>query len=442
MQNTTGKFIVIDGTDGSGKTTQFNLLVAKLRGQGHQVEVADFPQYNTKSAGLVEEYLSGKYGAADEVPPKLASIFYACDRYDASFKIRQWLNQGKIVVTNRYVSSNMGHQGGKIPNLEDRKKFFEWLFDLEYNIFNIPKPDISIILHVPSLIAQELAKQRHREDWSGKTIDIHEEDLEHLQNAEQVYLEIASLPGFTLINCAENDAMMLPEKIHELIWQKTRELFIPKCAPIKRGWIEVICGCMFSGKSESANQIISREKHSKLRRVLSFDPECGKRQITCNNGESIDTGGKTASRSGVFHEAIVVRADNPRQIIEHIKHLPSDEQPTTVIIEEAHFFSMDLFAVCKELADEYNIRVIAVGLDQDFEGKPFGPVPSLMVEADYIEKNRAVCNECGHLDASKTWLDTREVNKASGNILVGDKQYKALCRHCWKKYKEQYKKKY
>lgn len=219
MSKYPGKFIVIDGTDGSGKTTQFNLLVDKLKNQGFTVELADFPQYNTKSAGLVEEYLSGKYGGADEVTPYQSSIFYAVDRFDASFKIRQWLKDGKIVVANRYVSASLGHQGGKIENQLERKVFFNWLYELEYKLFNIPKPDLSLILHVEAEIAQKLATNRHREDWVGKTRDIHEENLGHLQKAEQVYLEIAqTFPDFKLIKCTREGEIMNREEIHDLVW--------------------------------------------------------------------------------------------------------------------------------------------------------------------------------------------------------------------------------
>ena len=214
-----GKFIVIDGTDGSGKTTQFNLLADKLKAEGYQVEIADFPQYNTKSAGLVEEYLSGKYGGADEVTPYQSSIFYAVDRFDASFKIREWLKAGKIVIANRYVSASLGHQGGKIANPLERKVFFNWLYELEYKIFNIPKPDLSLILHVEAEIAQKLATNRHREDWVGKTRDIHEENLDHLKKAEEVYLEIAkSFPDFKLIKCTREGEILNREEIHQLVW--------------------------------------------------------------------------------------------------------------------------------------------------------------------------------------------------------------------------------
>lgn len=228
MPKLTGKLIVIDGTDGSGKATQTKLLTDRLIRAGFDVAITDFPQYNTKSAGLVEEYLSGKYGAADEVGPYRASVFYACDRYDASFKIKKWLSEGKIVISNRYVMANMGHQGGKIDNPLERKHFFDWLYELEYEIFDIPRPDLNIILHVPAEISQTLARQRQKEDWNGKTNDIHQENFSHLKKAEQTYLEIAhNFPGVVLIEAAQNGRILSREHIGDLVWQEIIKLFKP-----------------------------------------------------------------------------------------------------------------------------------------------------------------------------------------------------------------------
>ena len=232
MNISPGKFIVIDGTDGSGKTTQLNLLKKRLETAGYVVALADFPQYNTKSSGLIEEYLSGKYGQADDIDSYKASIFYAVDRYDASFKIREWLAQGKIVLANRYTSANMGHQGCKIANPLERKVFFNWLYDLEYKIFEIPHPDLTIILHVEADIAQRMAKERSRADWNGKTTDIHEENLNHLKKAEQVYLEIAeNFPNFKLINCTNDNKILDREEISRFIWPTVSKIvnhdFVP-----------------------------------------------------------------------------------------------------------------------------------------------------------------------------------------------------------------------
>jgi len=219
--NYSGKLIVIDGTDGSGKATQAQLLTERLKRLGYDVALVDFPQYGKKSAGLVEEYLNGKYGTADEVGPYRASMFYAADRYDASFQIRKWLEEGKIVITNRYVTANMGHQGGKIHDEAERQKYFNWLYQLEYEQFDIPKPDLNLILHVDAAVAQQLVDQKgHREYVGGQKRDIHEADLEHLRNAERVYLEIAkTFPGFQLIECSPNNTILEREAVSWLVWQ-------------------------------------------------------------------------------------------------------------------------------------------------------------------------------------------------------------------------------
>ncbi len=227
-KNYQGKFIVIEGIDGSGKATQNNLLAKYFRKKGYKVEKIDFPQYGTKSAALVEQYLNGKYGSSEEVGPYRASIFYACDRYDASFKIKKWLKQGKIVLADRYIGSNMGHQGGKIKNKKEREKYFKWLYDLEYNIFQIPKPDFNIILKTSSDFSLKLAnkitnKQKiaKRKAYLGKSTarDIHEKDKNHLINALNSYLEIAKMfpKEFKVVECLEDGKLIRLEQVHEKI---------------------------------------------------------------------------------------------------------------------------------------------------------------------------------------------------------------------------------
>lgn len=229
-----GRFIVIDGTDGSGKATQTDLLVKELKMNGFDVEVTDFPQYGTKSAGLIEEYLNGKYG---QVSPQAASIFYAVDRFDASLKIRDWLKQGKIVVSNRYVTANAGHQGGKIKDDFERLKFFKWLNNLEYHIFAIPKPDLNIILHVPADMAQKLVDKKtksQREYANGKKRDLHEADIKHLKSAEQVYQEIAKLfPNTKLIECVQGGNLLPPDEVHNKVWELARRIALKDIKPIK-----------------------------------------------------------------------------------------------------------------------------------------------------------------------------------------------------------------
>ena len=227
-----GKFIVIEGIDGSGKATQTKLLIQHLRKEGFKTLMIDFPQYGTKSAGLVEEYLNGKYGTSEKIGPYRASIFYACDRYDASFKIKKWLDNGKIVVSDRYIASNIGHQGGKIKNKKERRKYLKWLYDLEYNIFKIPKPDITFILKtspessrkLSPKITDEETKKKRKAYLGNKKRDIHEKDLKHLQNALNSYLETAKeFPkDFKVIECIESEKLLSPEIIHQKVWQKAR----------------------------------------------------------------------------------------------------------------------------------------------------------------------------------------------------------------------------
>jgi dTMP kinase len=242
-----GKLIVIDGTDGSGKATQTKLLVEKLKVEGYAVEVTDFPQYGKKSAALVEEYLNGVYGSPDDVGPYRASIFYASDRYAASDRMKAWLGEGRIIISNRYVSSNMGHQGGKITDPTTRKKFLDWLYDLEFGIFGIPKPDLNILLYMPPEVGQGLVEKKlqatlgsfmsadfekkvaeqksTRSYLVGKTKDIHELDINHLRHAAQVYLEIArDYPGWVRIDCTKNRKILSPNEIHGMVHAEVQKI--------------------------------------------------------------------------------------------------------------------------------------------------------------------------------------------------------------------------
>jgi len=220
-----GKLIVIDGTDGSGKATQANLLAERLRNEGFKVETVDFPQYGKKSAALAEEYLNGSFGTADDVGPYRASVFFACDRYEAAPRIRKWLEQGRIVISNRYVSANMGHQAGKIRETAERDRFLEWLDNLEYNIFKIPRPDIQILLFVPPETGQKLVdKKGHRDYVGGEARDMHENDIEHLKNASETYKYVAEKFSWIILNCAPENKLMSRKDISSALWKKIEHL--------------------------------------------------------------------------------------------------------------------------------------------------------------------------------------------------------------------------
>ena len=218
-----GKLIVLEGTDGSGKATQTRFLVENLKKSGYQVEVEDFPQYGQKSAGPVEDYLNGKYGTAEELGPYVPSIFYAVDRFAAKARMLKNLQQGMVVVSNRYVGSSMAHQGGKIKDRAEQKKYFEWLDHLEFEKFGIPRPDLNLLLHVPAEVAQKLVDQKEKRDYTEGR-DMHEDDLDHLESAERVYLSIAKEYGYEVVECVSVGKLQTPEEISELVWQKVKPI--------------------------------------------------------------------------------------------------------------------------------------------------------------------------------------------------------------------------
>lgn len=219
MKNKKGFFIVLEGTDGSGKTTQFKLLAASLRHSGHGVATVDFPQYGKPSAYFVEQYLNGHYGTADKVGPYRASLFYALDRFRASGKIIKLLSQGKIVLANRFTLSNAGHQGGKISGLTGRKKYWQWLFNLEYKILGIPKPDLNILVHMPAAVAQKLVdKKKPRAYIRGKKRDVHEADLKHLKQAEQSFLQVSKMFKVPVVECYQQQKLLTPKEIHSKVF--------------------------------------------------------------------------------------------------------------------------------------------------------------------------------------------------------------------------------
>lgn len=216
-----GSFIAIDGTDGSGKTVQSNRLLERIREAGRDAEVLSFPRYGNPAAYFVEKYLRGEYGSPEDVGAKRASIFYALDRYDDAARIRSVLEQGTVLVTNRYVSANKGHQMGKIEGEAAQQAFLDWLNDLEYGIFGIPKPDLTILLHVPAEVGLKLAEERDRDGVkSGGSTDIHQE-INHLKKAEAAYLKIPKMDtaeNWQVIECTRNGELMSIDAIHDRVW--------------------------------------------------------------------------------------------------------------------------------------------------------------------------------------------------------------------------------
>jgi len=217
-----GKLVVIEGIDGSGKKTQAKLLIEDLKREGYTVKYVDFPQYESWSSIFVKKYLDHGLGELKDIGPRKASIFYALDRYAASKEIKEWLDKGYIVISNRYIASNKGHQTSKIKDNKEREEFLEWLNNLEYNILGNPKEDVNIFLDVDPEVAQRLVDQKSIRDYlsKGKKRDIHEDDINHLKKARDTYLWlIKKEDNWLKIDCVENGEILNIEEIHDKLWK-------------------------------------------------------------------------------------------------------------------------------------------------------------------------------------------------------------------------------
>jgi thymidylate kinase len=219
------KLFVLEGTDGSGKRTQADLLVNRLKAQGRPVQAITFPRYNNPSSLAVRRYLNGDFGPATAIDPRIASTFYALDRHCAAREeVIPWLEAGQIVVTDRYAESNMGHQGSKIADLAERAALIEWLEEFEYgdppNGLGIPRPDLVILLYMPPHIGQELVGKKESRAYlkAGTTHDGHEGDLGHLQRAAETYLWLADRYKWPIIECAPEGKLLSIQEIHEQVW--------------------------------------------------------------------------------------------------------------------------------------------------------------------------------------------------------------------------------
>ncbi len=213
-------FIVLEGSDGSGKTTQFKLLTERLRAAGHEVDVYDFPRYNEPSSYFVKRYLNGEYGPASEVSPYTASLFYALDRFEAAPLVRQSLADGKIVLSDRYTGSNMAHQGAKFTRPAEQRGFFMWEDSLEFQLLGIPRPNVNFFLRVPVEISNQLIRNRNVKRHE------HEDDIEHLQNAVSAFDAICQLfpKDFKAIDCTRNNKILPVTEINNRIWEVLKPL--------------------------------------------------------------------------------------------------------------------------------------------------------------------------------------------------------------------------
>ena len=213
-----GKLIVIEGTDGSGKSTQFKLLTERVAREGHEFQQLVFPQYQEESSALIRMYLGGQFGTKpSDVNAYAASAFYAVDRYASYKKVwGQWYENGGLVLSDRYATSNAVHQASKEPE-EKQAEFLQWLYEFEYEKLGLPAPDLVIYLDVPTDFTEKM--MRSREAATNTHADIHEQDLDYLATCRRTGKAAARFYNWTVIDCVRDGAMRSIEDIHEEIYR-------------------------------------------------------------------------------------------------------------------------------------------------------------------------------------------------------------------------------
>jgi dTMP kinase len=216
---TKGKLIVIEGADGTGKGTQFDLLIQYCKTKGIAYFTCDFPQYYKTFFGkFAGKFLKGEFGNIDQIPPYIISIPFAADRWQAKDDIEHALSQGKLVILNRYTTSNAAYQGAKLP-AKELQNYIDWLYEMEYNQFKIPKEDLVIYLDVESAISQTLIEQKSKRKYLGNgKKDIHEADMSFQDKVKHVYQYLAkTYPHWVSINCSQKGELLSKQVIHEKI---------------------------------------------------------------------------------------------------------------------------------------------------------------------------------------------------------------------------------
>lgn len=206
--------IVLEGLDGAGKSTQVKLLKEYIQSKGKQLRYLHFPRFDAPVYGdLIAKFLRGDFGAINQVHPQLVALLFAEDRRDAAALIREWLGNGDVVLLDRYVYSNIAYQCSKIKDKTESNALREWIFNLEYNIYNIPRPDVNLFLDVPiSFVDKKLKENREgddREYLKGKS-DIHEADIQFQIDVRELYLEQTVLDkNFIRVECSGPQGEML-----------------------------------------------------------------------------------------------------------------------------------------------------------------------------------------------------------------------------------------
>lgn len=223
------KLFVIEGVDGAGKSTQIRLLREYFTERGLRCEYLHFPRTMSPYFGeLIARFLRGEFGTIGTVDPYLVALLYAGDRKDASELISAWLNEGKVVLLDRYTYSNIAYQCAKVNDPSAQENLKNWILGLEFDHFSIPRPNLNIFLDVPAAFTEEkLSGKRTGDDrtYLNGSVDIHEDSMDFQRKVRDIYVRAAeSDNNLVLINCAAADNKMLsPEEIFKLIIRKLKE---------------------------------------------------------------------------------------------------------------------------------------------------------------------------------------------------------------------------
>ena len=202
-----GKLIVFEGADGSGKTTQAKLLFKFLQKKKVPAVLTSFPRYDSLWGKMIRRYLDGEFGSTASVSPYLASLIYAGDRLIARDEISKWIDSGKFVICDRYVASNIAHQGAKISDKTKKEKFINWIEELEYEENQIPKEDLVILLTMPGDVAQKLMK--------GRVKDIHEQDSSYQARVSNIFEELVEKrSNWVAVSNVEDNKLRDLKEIH------------------------------------------------------------------------------------------------------------------------------------------------------------------------------------------------------------------------------------
>lgn len=218
------KLFVIEGLDGSGKSTQIKLLTEYFVEKGYSCEYLHFPRTESPYFGeLIARFLRGEFGTLENVDPYLVAMLYAGDRKDASEMISKWMKDGKMVILDRYTYSNIAYQCAKITDADKKKELMSWIFALEFEHFAIPRPDLNIFLDVPfAFTEKKLTSVRSGDDrtYLNGTADIHESSLDFQKKVRDIYLEVADLDDrLEVVNCNNriNNSILAPQEIFKMI---------------------------------------------------------------------------------------------------------------------------------------------------------------------------------------------------------------------------------